>query len=115
MATVDNVYTIKLITGEEILARIDDTEADEIILDHPIKLREIMGVDMRGEPEPAYCMMAWLHSTEETKFTIDRFQVMVMAKIKKDLAGMYTHAVFHRTKSSAGSIKPQILNYFHLP
>ena len=115
MATVNNVYTIKLITGEEIISRIDDPDADEIILDQPIKLREIMGEDMQGVPEPAYCMMAWIHSTDETKFTIDRFQVMVMAKVKKDLASMYTHAVFHRVKGHARSAKPQIINYFHLP
>ena len=115
MSTIDNTYSLKLITGEEILCRIDDIHADNLFLDFPIKLREVMGTDDLGEPEPAYTMMPWITSTEETRFTIPSDKVLIIAKITKDLASLYVHSVFHRRKKDAGSIKPKVLNYFHLP
>jgi hypothetical protein len=75
-----SVVSLKLVNGDEIIARYDGEDADTIKINRPLALT--MGAQGLG-------MIPWLFLGDTDSFTLKREHVFVMVVSKKDAADQY--------------------------
>jgi hypothetical protein len=75
-----SVVSLKLVNGDEIIARYDGEDADTIKINRPLALT--MGAQGLG-------MIPWLFLGDTESFTLKREHVFVMVVSKKDAADQY--------------------------
>jgi hypothetical protein len=79
--TAGSVVSLKLVNGDEIIARYDGEDADTIKINRPLALT--MGAQGLG-------MIPWLFLGETDTFNLKREHVFVIVASKKDAADQYT-------------------------
>lgn len=75
-----DVVSLKLINGDEIIARFEGETTDEVKINRPLALT--MGAQGLG-------MIPWIFLAESEDFTLKKSHVMAMATSKKDAADQY--------------------------
>lgn len=75
-----DVVSLKLLNGDEIIARFQSETPDEITIDRPLALT--MGAQGLG-------MIPWVFLAEKENMTLKRSHVFVMLLSKKDAADQY--------------------------
>lgn len=75
-----DVVSLKLLNGDEIIARYDNETADEITIDRPLALT--MSPQGLG-------MIPWVFLAEKETMTLKKSHVFVMLPSKKDAADQY--------------------------
>jgi hypothetical protein len=75
-----DVVTIKLVNGDEIIARLEADDHNGITINRPLAIT--IGPQGLG-------MMPWIFLSSKETFTIKREHVFVMAPSKKDAADQY--------------------------
>lgn len=75
-----DVVTIKLVNGDEIIARFEEETTDTITFDRPLLLT--MSSQGLG-------MIPWVFLAEKTTFTIQKSQIFVATLSKKEAADQY--------------------------
>jgi hypothetical protein len=78
--TEGSVVSLKLVNGDEIIARYDGEDSDSIKINRPLALT--MGAQGLG-------MIPWLFLGDTTSFSLKREHVFVMVSSKKDAADQY--------------------------
>jgi len=78
--TDGTVVSLKLVNGDEIIARYDGEDADTIKINRPLALT--MGAQGLG-------MIPWLFLGDTDSFTLKREHVFVMVPSKKDASDQY--------------------------
>jgi hypothetical protein len=79
MATGD-VVSIKLINGDEIIARLESDDSNGITIDRPLALTMSQG---------GLGMIPWVFLGDRSKMTLKKEHVFVMVPSKKDAADQY--------------------------
>ena len=68
------VYVLKLKSGEELIARIDtEYMKTTIVLDQPMGIQVMM---QQGLNKPGFAMLPWMMASADTKFSISSDQVL---------------------------------------
>jgi hypothetical protein len=78
--TEGSVVSLKLVNGDEIIARYDGEDSDTIKINRPLALT--MGAQGLG-------MIPWLFLGDTASFSLKREHVFVMVSSKKDAADQY--------------------------
>lgn len=78
--TEGDVVSLKLLNGDEIIARFDGETATEIKINRPLALTA--GAQGLG-------MIPWVFLAEKETFTLQKAHVFVMVPSKKDAANQY--------------------------
>jgi hypothetical protein len=86
-----DIQTLKLSTGEEIIARVARTSADWVDVVRPLAL---VLAEMPGNPAQTQVMFTpWMLGVEETQeISIDRSHVIATGPARKDAAEQYAAA-----------------------
>ena len=84
------VYVLKLKSGEELIARIDsENEEPTIVLDQPLGIQ----VMMQPQGKPGFAMIPWMMASDDKKFTIDSNEVLTKGKARNEMEKQYLSAV----------------------
>ena len=84
------VYVLKLKSGEELIARIDTENMEPtIVLDQPLGIQ----VMMQPQGKPGFAMIPWMMASEDKKFTIDSNEVLTKRKARNEMEKQYLSAV----------------------
>jgi hypothetical protein len=75
-----DVVSLKLLNGDEIIARFESETADEVTIDRPLALT--MGAQGLG-------MIPWVFLGDKSTMTLKKSHVFVMLTSKKDAADQY--------------------------
>lgn len=79
--TKDEVISIKMINGDELIAQFQKESADEIVIRNPVVLT--MG------PNGAIGMIPWCILSERKEHSLKKSQTFIIAKTKKDACEQY--------------------------
>ena len=84
------VYVLKLKSGEELIARIDtEYMKTTIVLDQPLGIQ----VMMQPQGKPGFAMIPWMMASDDKKFTIDSNEVLTKGKARNEMEKQYLSAV----------------------
>ena len=84
------VYVLKLKSGEELIARIDTENMEPtIVLDQPLGIQ----VMMQPQGKPGFAMIPWMMASADKKFTIDSNEVLTKGKARNEMEKQYLSAV----------------------
>tara|TARA_Y100001963_G_C6482912_1_gene309803 strand:+ start:173 stop:454 length:282 start_codon:yes stop_codon:yes gene_type:complete len=84
------VYVLKLKSGEELIARIDTENMEPtIVLDQPLGIQ----VMMQPQGKPGFAMIPWMMASDDKKFTIDSNEVLTKGKARNEMEKQYLSAV----------------------
>ena len=84
------VYVLKLKSGEELIARIDTENMEPtIVLDQPLGIQ----VMMQPQGKPGFAMIPWMMASDYKKFTIDSNEVLTKGKARNEMEKQYLSAV----------------------
>ena len=84
------VYVLKLKSGEELIARIDpENEEPTMVLDQPMGIQ----VMMQPQGKPGFAMIPWMMASADTKFTISSDQVLTKGKARDEMEKQYLSAI----------------------
>ena len=84
------VYVLKLKSGEELIARIDTENMEPtIVLDQPLGIQ----VMMQPQGKPGFAMIPWMMASDDKKFTIDSNEVLTKGKARNEIEKQYLSAV----------------------
>ena len=84
------VYVLKLKSGEELIARIDTENMEPtIVLDQPLGIQ----VMMQPQGKPGFAMFPWMMASDDKKFTIDSNEVLTKGKARNEMEKQYLSAV----------------------
>ena len=84
------VYVLKLKSGEELIARIDtEYMKTTIVLDQPMGIQ----VMMQQGGKPGFAMIPWMMACDDKKFTIDINEVLKKGKARNEMEKQYLSAV----------------------
>ena len=84
------VYVLKLKSGEELIARIDTENMEPtIVLDQPLGIQ----VMMQPQGKPGFAMIPWMMASDDKKFTNDSNEVLTKGKARNEMEKQYLSAV----------------------
>ena len=84
------VYVLKLKSGEELIARIDTENMEPtIVLDQPMGIQ----VMMQPQGKPGFAMIPWMMASDDKKFTIDSNEVLTKGKARNEMEKQYLSAI----------------------
>jgi len=85
-----DVVILKLVTGDEIVCRMDVTfeKGDDIYLDMPLQIQTVQEGGKVG-----FGMMPWIMAAEDQGFTISENAIITMGTPKHGLESQYLSAV----------------------
>mgnify|MGYP002697873425 CR=1 FL=1 len=107
----DEFYsTIKLVTGEEIVAKVCYMEEEHsLLLENPKKVTEIKQ-RKNGETVEGFVLVDWIHSTYENMFVLPMERVLTMSELDKRIERYYLSIVDGNNEEDIGKVKPSKLN-----
>lgn len=102
--------TIKLVSGEEIIAKVCYLpDEDSLLLEHPLKVERIS--HKKNSPNgDGFTLTEWIHSTYETMFVIPKESVITMSELDKRIEGYYVRMLDQDDSSHDINVKPQHLS-----
>ena len=81
--------TIKLISGEEIIAKVCYLpDEDSLLLDQPLQVEKVSS-KRNGGNATGFTLKEWIHSTYDTMFVIPKSSVITMSELDKRIEGYY--------------------------
>ena len=102
--------TIKLITGEEIVAKVCYMEEEQaLLLENPKKVTEIKQ-RKNGETVEGFVLVDWIHSTYENMFVLPMERVLTMSELDKRIERYYLSIVDGNNEEDIGKVQPSKLN-----
>ena len=102
--------TIKLITGEEIVAKVCYMEEEHsLLLENPKKVTEIKQ-RKNGETVEGFVLVDWIHSTYENMFVLPMERVLTMSELDKRIERYYLSIVDGNDEEDIGKVQPSKLN-----
>lgn len=103
---VDKIVTLKLITGEEILAAVVDTNLTEVLVKHPLLMVMVPDQDNQG----MVAFAPWIIGAPETKrIPILNTAIIAYSEASKEVRTHYLTATNDPSLSSLGGAVPEIL------
>jgi len=107
----DEFYsTIKLVTGEEIVAKVCYMEEEHsLLLENPKKVTEIKQ-RKNGEIVEGFVLVDWIHSTYENMFVLPMERVLTMSELDKRIEIYYLSIVDGNDAEDIGKVQPSKLN-----
>ena len=102
--------TIKLVTGEEIVAKVCYMEEENsLLLENPKKVTEIKQ-RKNGETVDGFVLVDWIHSTYENMFVLPMERVLTMSELDKRIERYYLSIVEGDDEEEIGKVQPSNLN-----
>ena len=102
--------TIKLVTGEEIVAKVCYMEEEHsLLLENPKKVTEIKQ-RKNGETVEGFVLVDWIHSTYENMFVLPMERVLTMSELDKRIERYYLSIVDGNNEEDIGKVQPSKLN-----
>ncbi len=102
--------TIKLVTGEEIVAKVCYMEEEHsLLLENPKKVTEIKQ-RKNGETVDGFVLVDWIHSTYESMFVLPMERVLTMSELDKRIERYYLSIVEGDDEEEIGKVQPSNLN-----
>ena len=102
--------TIKLITGEEIVAKVCYMEEEQaLLLENPKKVTEIKQ-RKNGETVEGFVLVDWIHSTYENMFVLPMERVLTMSELDKRIERYYLSIIDGNNEEDIGKVQPSKLN-----
>ena len=102
--------TIKLITGEEIVAKVCYMEDEQsLLIENPKKVMEIKQ-RRNGETIDGFVLVDWIHSTYESMFVLPMERVLTMSELDKRIEKYYLSVVDGSDDEDTGKVEPSKLN-----
>jgi|TARA_B100000073_G_scaffold299683_1_gene265724 hypothetical protein len=102
--------TIKLVTGEEIVAKVCYMEEENsLLLENPKKVTEIKQ-RKNGETVDGFVLVDWIHSTYESMFVLPMERVLTMSELDKRIERYYLSIVEGDDEEEIGKVQPSNLN-----
>ena len=107
----DEFYsTIKLVTGEEIVAKVCYMEEEQaLLLENPKKVTEIKQ-RKNGETVEGFVLVDWIHSTYENMFVLPMERVLTMSELDKRIERYYLSIIDGNNEEDIGKVQPSKLN-----
>ena len=107
----DEFYsTIKLVTGEEIVAKVCYMEEEHsLLLENPKKVTEIKQ-RKNGETVEGFVLVDWIHSTYENMFVLPMERVLTMSELDKRIERYYLSIIDGNNEEDIGKVQPTKLN-----
>ena len=107
----DEFYsTIKLVTGEEIVAKVCYMEEEHsLLLENPKKVTEIKQ-RKNGETVEGFVLVDWIHSTYENMFVLPMERVLTMSELDKRIERYYLSIIDGNNEEDIGKVQPSKLN-----
>lgn len=95
--------TIKLTSGEEIIAKVCYLEEeDSLILDQPMIVESIKG----NNSQEAFVLKDWIKSSYDTMYIIKMKQVITMSELDKRIESFYLKNIHGDNLSNDINVKP---------
>lgn len=102
--------TIKLITGEEIVAKVCYMEEEHsLLLENPKKVEPVKQ-RRNGETIDGFVLIDWIHSTYENMFVLSMDKVLTMSELDKRIERYYLASVKGDTEDEQGRVPASKLN-----
>ncbi len=107
----DEFYsTIKLVTGEEIVAKVCYMEEEHsLLLENPKKVTEIKQ-RKNGETVEGFVLVDWIHSTYENMFVLPMERVLTMSELDKRIERYYLSIIEETNEDEQGRVPASKLN-----
>jgi len=102
--------TIKLITGEEIVAKVCYLpEENQLLVENPKKVMEVKQ-RRNGEIIDGFVLVDWIHSTYENMFVLPMERVLTMSELDKRIEKYYLSVLNDTDEEDQGRVQPSHLN-----
>jgi len=102
--------TIKLITGEEIVAKVCYMEDEQsLLIENPKKVMEIKQ-RRNGETIDGFVLVDWIHSTYESMFVLPMERVLTMSELDKRIEKYYLSVLDGSDDEDTGKVETSKLN-----
>lgn len=99
--------TIKLTSGEEIVAKVCFLkEENSLLIDHPMLVEKITQ-KKHGKPMSGFILREWINSTYDSMFVIKMEQVITMTELDKNIESFYLSVVNQQEQGNSIDIKPK--------
>lgn len=96
--------TIKLTSGEEIIAKVSYLEEeDSLLLDQPMIVESIKG----NNSQEAFVLKDWIKSSYDTMYIIKMKQVITMSELDKRIESFYLKNINGNNLNNDINIKPK--------
>lgn len=97
--------TIKLTSGEEIIARVCFLEEENSLLVHHPMLVEKHVQKKKGKPVSGFILKEWISSTYDDMFVIPKEQIITMTELDKNIESFYLN-VLEQEENQSIDISP---------
>jgi hypothetical protein len=85
--------TIKLVSGEEIIAKVCYLpEEDSLLIESPLQVERVSS-KKKDVNSDGFTLKEWIHSTYDTMFIIPKSAVMTMSELDKRIEGYYLRSL----------------------
>lgn len=102
--------TIKLITGEEIVAKVCYLpEENQLLVENPKKVMEVKQ-RRNGETIDGFVLVDWIHSTYESMFVLPMERVLTMSELDKRIEKYYLSVLNDSNEEDTGKVETSKLN-----
>lgn len=99
--------TIKLTSGEEIVAKVCFlTEENSLLIDHPMLVEKITQ-KKHGKSMSGFILREWINSTYDSMFVIKMEQVITMTELDKNIESFYLNILNQQEQGNSIDIKPK--------
>jgi len=101
--------TIKLVSGEEIVAKVCYLpEEDSILVEHPLKVEKLS--KRSNSNSDGFTLTEWIHSTYETMFVIPKESIITMSELDKRIEGYYVRMLNQDESDHDINVRPHKLS-----
>lgn len=92
--------TIKLVSGEEIIAKTSYCEEDDVLLVHePMEVEHIKKQQAKNVKVEGFTLTEWIHSTFDDVFFIPKRQIITMTQCDPKIQEFYLKCVSNEKRS----------------
>lgn len=90
--------TMKLTSGEEIIAKVSYDSGDDVVIIHNPRVVEKVEMQKRGMIVEGIVFDDWINASHEDMFIIPRNQIITMVEIEEKFAGFYEDHLNDKSK-----------------
>lgn len=87
------VMSFKMITGEEIIARLIDDQGEVLKISRPLAM--VMAENPDNPTQTRVMFTPWMVSAGSELLSLDKSKIIVMCKAREDAAEQYENAIVH--------------------
>ena len=100
--------TMKLTSGEEIIAKVSYDSDDDVVIIHNPRVVEKVEMQKRGMIMEGIVFDDWINASHEDMFIIPRNQIITMVEVEEKFAGFYEDHLNDKSKyRKSRSSKPR--------